>query len=205
MLQEQVTQWMVHLKHGDEVAAGHLWNEYFKKLFKLAERKMKDLPKREADMEDVVLSAINSFCMGMRKHRFDDLHNRDDLWKLLVTITARKVSAQRRRHYAQKRGGGQVQESIFSQSDSEKMNSGIGAVIGSEPTPELAAEVADNVRVLLGQLDDKITHDIALMKLEGYTIDEITKKFDCCRTTVDRNLKLIRKIWGEKLKEWDEE
>lgn len=197
MANEQVTQWMMHLKHGDELAAGRLWDEYFAKLTRLAKRKLEGMPLRDADEEDVALSAMNSFCMGMANHRFDALENRDDLWKLLVTITARKATAKLRKHYTQKRGGGGVRgESIFVQPDGDESD-GIGNILGSEPTPEFAMNVAENCQEMLATLDDEVLQDVAKMTLEGYTPAEIAKKHDCARRTIERKLERIREIWGE--------
>ena len=198
MSQEQVTQWMVHLKHGDELAAGRLWDEYFTKLTRLAKRKLEGMPLRDADEEDVAISAMHSFCMGMASHRFDALHNRNDLWKLLVTITARKATAKLRKHYAQKRGSGGIRgESIFIQADGDERDGGIGNILGSEPTPELATDVAENCQVMLDQLGDETLRQVALLTLEGWRTEEIAQKFDCARRTIERKLERIRKIWGD--------
>jgi hypothetical protein len=48
--------------------------------------------RRVADEEDVALSAFDSFCAGAERGRFPDLKDRDNLWALLVTITARKAA-----------------------------------------------------------------------------------------------------------------
>ena len=111
---EEVTQWIAKLTDGDQQAAQALWDGYFSKLVRYAHRKLEGLPCRAADEEDVALSAMHSFCRGMAARRFDKVEDREDLWKLLVTITARKACAQRRRHFAEKRGGGLVRgESVF--------------------------------------------------------------------------------------------
>jgi hypothetical protein len=44
----------------------------------------------------------------VRDGRFTQLADRDDLWRLLVLIMARKASAQMRRDRRQKSGGGRV-------------------------------------------------------------------------------------------------
>jgi len=197
-VKEQVTQWIARLGGGDQRAARLLWEEYFGKLVRLAERKLKSMPRRAADEEDVALSAMNSFCRGMAEGRFEQLNDREDLWKLLVTITARKACAQRRRHYAAKRGGGKVGgESIFSQhgTDSQR-DAGIGAVLGREPTPELAATVADDCRRLLDRLGDDPLRQTAIYALEGYSTAEIAAKLGCLQRTVQRRLKTIREVWS---------
>jgi hypothetical protein len=71
----------------------------------MAHRKLKGIPRQEADEEDVALSGMASFCRCAAAGRFPQLNDRHDLWKLLVEITRRKAVAQMTRHYAQKRGG----------------------------------------------------------------------------------------------------
>ena len=195
---EAVTQWITNLANGDDSAAGHIWNEYFDKLTRLARKKLEGTPLRESDEEDVALSAMNSFCMGIANHKFDALQNRTDLWKLLVTITARKASNKLRKHYAQKRGGGGIRgESVFIQSDGNDMDNGIGNILGTEPSPELAAGVAEDCQKLLDMLDDDAQRKIAVMTLEGYSTEEIAKELDCTRRTVERKLQRIREIWND--------
>jgi DNA-directed RNA polymerase specialized sigma24 family protein len=197
MPREEVTQWIVKLADGDQSAAARLWEAYFDKLVHFARRKMGGLPCRAADEEDVALSAMHSFCQGMADHRLE-VADRDDLWKLLVTITARKVSAEKRRHFAAKRGGGAVQgESAFFDSlPEEDKDEGIGQVLGREPTPELANMVAEDCRLLLDRLDDKTLRNVALWTLEGYSTQEIAEKLGCVRRSVERKLERIREKWS---------
>ena len=199
MSKEEVTQWIIHLAGGDQTAAENIWNEYFGKLVRLARRKLDGMPLRDADEEDVALSAMNSFYMGVVKGEFGALHNRTDLWKLLVTITARKAVARLRRHFAKKRGGGSVRgESIFLQNENDDLrNDGIGNILGNEPTPEFAMGVAENCQRLLDRLGDETLKQIALLTLEGYRTGEIAVKLNCVRRTVERKLERIREIWAE--------
>ena len=197
-MSEIVSQWLLHLAEGDSDAAQKIWNGYFGKLVRLARRRLEGIPRRDADEEDVALSAMNSFYRGMAQHKFDAFHNRDDLWKLLVTITIRKATARRRSYFAQKRGGGHVRgESIFGRCEDEQ--GGLANVLGTEPTPELAVGVAENCRLMLDQLQDETLRQIALWTLEGYRTREIATKLGCVRRTVERKLERIREIWGETL------
>ena len=68
-----------------------------------------------------------------------------------------------------------------------------------DPTPrlgpaEFAAMAAEACSELLSQLDDDL-RPVALAKLEDYTNKEIATKLDCSISTVERSLRLIRKIW----------
>ena len=193
---ENVEQWLLNLAEGDADAAERIWNDYFGKLVKLARRKLDGIPSRDFDEEDVAISAMRSFYQGMAKRKFENLHSRDDLWKLLVTITARKATARRRIHFSKKRGGGRTRgESIFAGVEEEQ--GGLANILGLEPTPEFAVSVAEDCQELLDQLQDETLRQIALWTLEGHQPKEIAEKLGCVRRTVERKLERIRKIWEE--------
>ena len=194
---EEVTVWLSLLSKGDQRAAEVIWNQYFEKLARFARRKLEGMPRRAADEEDVALSAMNSFCRGMEAGRFHELDDRHDLWKLLVTITARKAVAQQRRHHAAKRGGGHVRgESIFLPMGYDDESPGIGEVLGSEPTPELACAVAENCHAMLEALGDETLRDVARLTLEGYSTTDVATHLGCAKRTVERKLTRIREKWG---------
>jgi DNA-directed RNA polymerase specialized sigma24 family protein len=191
-----ISHWLSDLKTDDAAAQG-LWENYFQRLVALARRKLPANARRVADEEDVALSAFNSFCDGVRRGRFPQLSDRDDLWRLLVVITARKAQAHARLQTRLKRGGGQVRgESVFAATDGGPEGAGMGQVAGAEPTPEFTAEVADQCRRLFGLLEDEGLRAIASLKMEGYTVDEIAAKIGRSRRSVLRRLELIRELWS---------
>jgi DNA-directed RNA polymerase specialized sigma24 family protein len=115
----------------------------------------------------------------------------------LVTITARKAAAQLRRGHRQKRGGGAVRgESVFVRGHSSERAMGIDQVLGQEPTPELAALISEECEQLMNRLEDESLRRIALLKLEGYSNEEIAEQLDCAPRTVERKLARIRTAWA---------
>jgi RNA polymerase sigma factor (sigma-70 family) len=198
MSEEQVSQWLTRLQQGDQRAAEVIWSEYFEKIVRLARRRLGELPRRVVDEEDVALSAMNSLFRGAEAGRFPRLEDRDDLWKLLVTITARKAIKQQRRHFADKRGGGLVQgESVLNRrGDGAERWGGIDQVLGREPTPELAEMISETCRTMLSGLDDETLEQIAQLKLEGYTNPEIAAQLKCSKRTVERKLERIKERWS---------
>src|SRR6478672_7111014 len=100
-----VTRWVTALQAGDATAAQPLWERYYRRLVALAREKLRSARRRAADEEDVVQSAFHSFFQGMARGRFPDLGDRDDLWRLLVVITARKALDQLAHENARRRGG----------------------------------------------------------------------------------------------------
>ncbi|WP_406697225.1 ECF-type sigma factor [Singulisphaera sp. Ch08] len=198
--QGSVTHWIGDLKAGDVAAAQPLWERYFGRLVQLARAKLRAThrPPGIEDEEDAALSAFQSFCDGAAKGRFPLLSDRDDLWRLLVVITARKACAQVQRRTRQKRGGGKVlDESALPGDLAHEAAAGFDFLAGTEPTPEFAAMFAEEYQRLLDALDDDSLRQVALDRMEGYTNDEIAERLGCARRTVARRLDLIRKIWSE--------
>lgn len=202
---QELTQWIHRLADGDSEAAERVWEAYFQKLVQIAKKKLSGVTLRASDEEDIALSAMHSFCRGMVMKKFTWVNDRHDLWKLLVTLTARKATAHMRNHFTMKRGGGNVRgESIFqnqNQNDDFSNFNGIADVLGKEPTPELADGVVENCQQLLGLLKDERLRQIAVMTLEGDSPADIAEKLGCVRRTVERKLERIREIWtteGEK-------
>lgn len=149
-----------------------------------------------SDEEDVVLSAFDSFCRGAAAGRFPRLEDRDDLWKLLVQITCRTAYDHQKHEHRQKRGGGAVRgNSAFSSHPETDGFGGIEQVMGHEPTPELAAQIAEEYDRLLGQLEDQALREIALLRLESYSVAEIGQRLGCSLRTVKRRLAIIRQRW----------
>src|SRR5215467_3506162 len=94
------------LKRGDRDAAQVLWGRYFHRLTDLARARLRALPRRATDEEDVALSAFDSVCRRAEEGRFPKLDDRDDLWRLLVVITMRKAIGVSQRERRPRRGGG---------------------------------------------------------------------------------------------------
>jgi DNA-directed RNA polymerase specialized sigma24 family protein len=99
----------------------------------------------------------------------------------------------------QKRGGGRVRgESVFLRADAiEELEVGIQAIADQEPTPDLAVELSEQVQVMLTRLGDDSLREIAVLKLEGFSNEEIADRLQCGLRTVERKLRGIRAIWGE--------
>jgi RNA polymerase sigma factor (sigma-70 family) len=183
-----ITHLITRLKQGDREAAQGLWQACFPRLVALARARLQGAMGL-ADEEDVVLSAFDSFYRGVARGRFPDLQDRDDLWQLLFVLTVRKainlVKHQRRRS----RGGGR----LVSLTDVEEQR--LEEMLSTEPSPELAAQMADECRQLLGRLGDDTLRAVALWKMEGQTNREIAGKLGCVEQTVERKLRSIRNLW----------
>ncbi len=192
-----VTRWIGHLKHGDDQAANHLWKRYFPRLVGLARAKLGQAPKGLADEEDAALSAFYALCEGAACGQLERLHDRDDLWRLLVVITARKVVDFKKHRSRLKRGGGNViTEAALGDGDRARSVTTLEQVPDADPTPEIAAMLAEEYRRRLEALGDDALRRVAILRLEGYDSDEIAERLGCARRTVARKLEMIRSAWS---------
>jgi DNA-directed RNA polymerase specialized sigma24 family protein len=73
----------------------------------------------------------------------------------------------------------------------------------AEPTPAEAAQLADELRQMMDRLDaedpSRRLREVALLKLEGYTVEEIARRQNCARKTVALRLSVIRALWRREL------
>jgi hypothetical protein len=180
-----VTRALDDLKIGQNVdaAALKLCDYALGKLVHIARTMLRDTPRQAADEEDIALSALQSLFDGAAHGRLPNLESRDNLWRVLYTITLRKVVAQNEYEHARRR-------------DSDRrVESDIEAVVGHEPTPEFAAMMVDELRFRLSNLRDDTLRQIAKLLLERWSNQEIAKQLDCHVRTIERKRDLIRRDW----------
>jgi DNA-directed RNA polymerase specialized sigma24 family protein len=196
---DSVSQWVDRLRCSDPAAAQKLWERYFHRLVGLARQKLQGTPRRAADEEDVALSAFDSFCRGAEEGRFPDLADRGNLWRLLVTITVRKAYQLGLHEGRAKRGGGAVldQAALAALSASRSGLPGLEQLADPQPTPALAAQLAEECQRLLASLPAADLRAVALWKMEGYTNEEVAVKLGCALRSVERKLQVIRSLWGQ--------
>jgi DNA-directed RNA polymerase specialized sigma24 family protein len=153
-------------------------------------------PRKAADEEDVAASVFESICLGAARGRFQELSSRDELWWLLVTITRQKAVSQVRREVRQKRGGGRVR----SEADFWPAGGGptlrLDELIGNSPTPEFLATMDEEHRRLLSLLRNDQLRRVALLRLQGWTNEEIAVDLGISSRSVMRKLNLIRERWA---------
>jgi DNA-directed RNA polymerase specialized sigma24 family protein len=189
-----VNDLLEQLKAGDHAAAQPLWDRYYPRLVVLARCRLAGAARRVADEEDVALSAFDSFCRGAKQGRFPQLTDEDGLWALLVLITIRKAADHADHECRLKRGGGRVRGDSALGPGSEGEPAGLDQLPNDDPTPEVAAQLAEELEALLERLGDPELRSIAVWRLEGYSNEEIAGRLNCSTVTVERRLRLIRKI-----------
>jgi DNA-directed RNA polymerase specialized sigma24 family protein len=196
---ESVTQWLdgVRAREGRDIQ--RLWDRYFQRLVRLAAAKLPGHCRRAFDEEDVAISAFESFCNRAGQGQFPQLAGRGDLWRLLATLTVRKAALMVRHQTRLKRGGGRVigESGLQPRKFAGTTGCRLVEVLSKEPTPDDAVRFADVFDNLINKLGDSTLKTIAIRKLEGYTVQEISIELETSTRTIDRKLKLIRALWEE--------
>ena len=183
---QSITRLIRAVQDGRDSAVCPLLAAYFDRPVQLASKRLQNLPVLGGYDEDLALRSFHSVCQRLRDSaRPLDLADRDDLWRLLATRTiSRAIDLIRRRHRAEVPG-----------------DQDLTRLLTREPTPEEAAEAADECRRLLDSLQEPELRRIALWKVEGYTNDEIAGRLDCVPRTIERKMSRIRLLWKHELKD----
>jgi len=183
---QSITRLIRAVQADRDSAVGPLLAVYFDRLVQLARKRLQNLPGMAGYEEDLALRSFHSVCQRVRDPaRPLHLAGRDDLWRLLATRTISRAIDLIRRHRPGEVPGGHDVEQLLTR----------------EPTPEEAAEVADECRRLLDLLGEPELRQVALWKVEGYTNEEIAARLDCVPRTVERKVARIRLLWQHELKD----
>ena len=192
---EPITRWIDGLRQGEDEAARRIWEKFVERLLAVARQRLRRVNRTTYDEEDAVLSAFQSFCAGVRRGRFPQLRDRDDLWRLLFVITSRKVADQ---HAFQRRDKRDARREESSDPfDTRATAAREELFVSDEPSPAFASECEDQLRHLLEQLQHDDLKRIALLKMEGFTNQEIASQLSRGLATVERKLRTIREIWSQ--------
>lgn len=192
-VQESITRWIDGVRSGDQEAARLIWATFFDRLLSVARQRLQKSNRKMSDEEDIVISAFKSFCAGVQQGKFPDLRGREDLWRLLFVITARKIADQ---FAYQRRDKRDVQREATPKELQSTNQSFSELFLSREPSPEFAVECAEQLECLLDQLQLDDLKRIAILKLEGHTNQEIAHIMERGLTTIERKLRTIREIWS---------
>jgi len=195
-----VTQWLQSLRQCDERSAEDLWQRYFQKLVAVAGARLRNVPQGIADAEDVALSVFDALVRGAAKGRFPNLHDRHDLWALMLAITKNKTVDLMRRERRTKSAGNRVGGEVDDGPEAGTRNAmTLDDLCGDEPTPDLLAILDEEHQNLLRLLRDDSLRQVANQTLEGYSNQEIAGRLNVSARTVQRKLVLIRETWSRAL------
>jgi DNA-directed RNA polymerase specialized sigma24 family protein len=181
----------------DEQACNDLWDTVYQQLAAMARQRLATQNRRMADEEDVALSTVKSFVRAAEQGRLSAIQNRDELWRVLITIMARKTNALRQQLDTEKRGNGAVRgDSVFA-TTSQNRSAGFDQMAHPAHPEQLVEDLIGECRERIEALPDESLRQIALKKMEGYEVTEIAIQLGLATATIKRKLARIRILWAD--------
>lgn len=151
---------------------------YRNRLCALVQRQFNPKYARREDPEDIAQSVFRTFFRGIDEKRFY-LDHSTSIWKLLATLTRRKVLKHVERHTAAKCN------------PANEVDSPVDLSHSREPGPEDVATFLDSLEQLSKKLASPGPEILGLM-LQGYKQVDIAKELGCSESMVKRTIKKIR-------------
>lgn len=188
-----ITGFFHRLASGDRAAADALLAYYFPRLVQFANATLRRRGIPTTNGEDAAQSALNSFWLRAQRGQFAAYANQEALWRLLATMTRRKINRQLERAYASKRGGGRVRL-VADLPDPHGSDFQIENILEDVPAQDFDLLCEECLERLDAQL-----RDVAILKILGKENTEIAECLNCSLRTVQRSLQLIRKTWEQEL------
>lgn len=177
---------MTQLQAGDAGAAEEIFHRFAGQLIALARRRLHAGVRPKVDAEDVVQSVFKSFFLRQADGRVEPA-NWESLWGLLVVITLRKCG--RTVQYFSGLGR-DVRREVASPGPDDSYAA--FEAISREPTPEEAAALTETVEQVLRPLAER-ERQVLELRLQGYTVPEISTAVGRTEFTVEGILKKVRK------------
>ena len=186
---QSVTHWIAELRDGDEQAATALWRRFESRVKGMARVKLRSTPSRLGDDDDLAQVVFAAVFDGIRKGRFHELNNREDLWQVLAMVTARRAIDLWRKADASRETG---ESGMFEQTTARLRN--MQQVVAAVTDEQLADSIGIAGSELLSSLEPKL-RQVALLRFEGFSNEEVASHIGRSVKTVERYLQMIRTSW----------
>ncbi|MDH3718997.1 MAG: sigma-70 family RNA polymerase sigma factor [Planctomycetota bacterium] len=188
--------WVRHLVEGDERVVAEFWDRYGARLQRLADKHLASRLQRRLGPEDIVQSACRTFLRRAQRGEFH-LSDVESLWRLISAITLTKVRQKARYHSRDKRA---FDREVHPNADTDSQPGLEQYVSTGEPSPEEAAEFADQLEHLLSEMDEE-EKQLVQLKLQNHTNLEIADHLGCSERTVRRILSRVKSRLRKALEE----
>ncbi len=168
---------LVLVRGGDEDAATTLYQRYARRVFGLVESQLGERLRSSTEPEDLVQSVFKSMFRGVQAGHYDAPPG-TTLWNLLAVIAVHKLRSKAVHHRAQRRD-------IARNVPLEKLGEGVSV---DQSSVEFLEITVRETLELLRPLD----REILSLRIQRYTVDEISEKSGRSRRTVERSLQRSR-------------
>lgn len=187
------------LRRGDQHAIGQLWDRFYPELVDVVRHRLNRSVAQVVDEDDIASASLLSLFRRTEAGQFAGVCDRGEFWALLLRIAERKLVNRYRYESTLKRGAGKVgNEASFSGSSDGDDLSILASCGRRDLTPDYVVILKDTVFSMLEAAPQEV-RQIVIMRLHGYSNDEISLQIDRSVSTVERRLRGIRRHWDREL------
>jgi RNA polymerase sigma-70 factor (ECF subfamily) len=188
-----MTSWLARFLSRTPGFEQEVVERFTQRLLRLARAKLPQRVRQRVDPEDIVQSVYRSFFKRLKQGQFafEESH---DVWRLLAAMTYNKVCNARKFHERQRRDVRREQPLGESQLPGEVAD----AAALEKPQAEDVQILYDSLQRLLQALPDNY-RTIAVLRLEGNSIEQIAQQVKRSRRTVLRVLAHLQEVAARQL------
>jgi RNA polymerase sigma-70 factor (ECF subfamily) len=168
---------VMRLRGGDEQAATEFYDRYVKRVYGLVHQQMAEHLRAVVQPEDIVQSVFKSIFRGLTSGDYNAPHG-GSLWHLIAIVAVHKVRRNARRRMADKR------DERRSQSIDSLQNFEAASGVTAE---EFELAIRESVEGL-----KPIEQEVVMLRVQGYSVEEISNKLQRSRRGIERNLHAVR-------------
>lgn len=181
------------LDQGRDDAQTEVFQRFAERLVKLARSRLDDRIRKTTDPEDVMQSVWKSFFVRQQAGKFE-LQDWGGLWAVLVVMTVRKCGRRSVAAQRVKRDVNRETNQQFTTTDDDSSFS--WEAVDRAPTPDEAATLTEMVEQVMAGLDDR-EQNVLSLRLQGFTVPEISNQVGLTERSVHRKLAAIRERAGK--------
>lgn len=197
-MEQESIHLLERFRNGDEEAAEELFERFANRLIALARSRISGKLARRVDAEDVVQSVYNSFFRRAKAGEYE-IQRRGDMWRLLASITIHKVLSQAE-HYRQQKRSLDKEQSVHLVTGGPAVRL---EVLARDPSPSDAAAIVEELELVMSQILP-LHRQILELRLQGWTIPEISEHVRRSERSVRRALQNVREALEKRLVEFNQ-
>lgn len=192
------------LKEGNASHTGELVSRYYDRIVQAASKRLHGRFAVIAGPDDIAVSVFESLWQLAREKRLgnEQLNDREELWRLLLSMVNFKVTDHIRRESAQKRGGGRLLDENALTNDASRAvpYATLDQFPDDAPLADEVVCVEEQHEWLMEVLGDDVLREVVTRRLEGQKINEIADFFQRSERWVKRKLSIVRGLWERELR-----
>lgn len=168
---------IVAVRNGDQDAASLLYERYAGRIFGLVSNQMTHALRSQVEAQDIVQSIFKSLFRGVSSGKYDAPEG-GTLWQLMAVVAIHKVRRNGARRLTQKRDVRRTQSMEAIENED---------FVGRTSPEEFEAAVLETIECLTPN-----EKSVVLLRVQGFTVEEISEKTQRSRRSVERILHSAR-------------